>query len=1200
MIKIVHLSDIHIRNYGRYDEYEEVFNRLYEILKIEKPNIICNLGDTFDQFIDISNEAKLQAGNFLNNLTLYCDEVVQVIGNHDIRKRNLKRVNSVETIIKLIDNPKIKYLDTSNFFVDELYPIVWVNHSHLEKNINPWIDIPHSKEKGKIYIDLFHDPINGAVGDNGMIFNKPILKNIQDFKGEISLFGDLHKSNQEITKNKKYSGSLIQQSFGEDIEHGVLIWEISGNKIENRFVEIPNDYAFVNININCDVDYNKLKLKPIGLSKFNKLKVNWTDLAVNITNENETKIKKYLKEKYNPIDIEIKPNRIYTDIKDGKMLSDIVDINNKEVQQTIIHQYLKENKFEIKFIEKIIKIDDIINDRLELSETKNIIWNIDKLWFDNFRSYGDNNVLDLNEISGTILIGGENQSGKSSIIDLICFVLYGTTLSTTKQEKNGNNRYINKYRDLNYCEGGCLLDINGEKYIMKRRVDREIKKGIIKSCSMTLDYYRGSVMIDENKLTGENKIKTQQFLNSILGNMEDFIRMAVTNSENLNNLLSIDKSVFIDSVVRDAGYEIFEQKLLEFKNYVKELNLDKINLNENDVENQIVNMTIDLKDKEDYLSDIDLNLESIEKLIDNETSIKDNYLRKLHKIDDKFINLDIKDINNIIYINEQKLINNKLEIDNISEQIIFLPKDFDINYFDSISAQYDKYIKEKNKRTLAVIELKSTLTQNKNKILNVDKDIDNEKSNYFKDLENDIKDLQVELNDDINNKSIEYSNKKMNYENMINFYKKEIDNYKSDGIEIKKKIFSYEEMKNSKNSVCPTCNQEIINCDHVHIDGLILECNNKLIELSKNGKYKLTQIEDIKLTLDGLNNNHDNFLTVIKKEYEEKIEKIQNKIDNFDIILIKEKVENILLNKEESLKENEIISIKMNEHSKFLERLELEIDKKQNKIDSLKKEKLLFEKSKSLRHKKDILSSTDKDIQKIIDDNKRLLNDYEENIKFIKENEKLNTLIKDSYLKLNNLKNKKVYYSNNKLSYSNEITLLKKVIEDLVIKLERYREQQQLYELHNIYIKLMHRTGLPTYLLMKNIDLLNREMSSLLTNTNFILFFDDDLNLKLQHSGKNEYIDAISASGMERVFAVLCLKVSLRNLNFKSKCNLIMLDEIMNRLVNQSVDKFMELLETIKTKIDKIIIIEHNVDFQPNHLINVIKDKDGISSFEII
>jgi len=44
----------------------------------------------------------------------------------------------------------------------------------------------------------------------------------------------------------------------------------------------------------------------------------------------------------------------------------------------------------------------------------------------------------------------------------------------------------------------------------------------------------------------------------------------------------------------------------------------------------------------------------------------------------------------------------------------------------------------------------------------------------------------------------------------------------------------------------------------------------------------------------------------------------------------------------------------------------------------------------------------------------------------------------------------------------------------------------------------------------------------------------------------------------------------------------------------------MELLETLKTKITKIIVIEHNNEVESDLIINVVKDENGISSFEII
>ena len=44
MIKIIQLADVHIRNMGRYEEYEQVFNNLYEVLKKEKPQYHLQFG----------------------------------------------------------------------------------------------------------------------------------------------------------------------------------------------------------------------------------------------------------------------------------------------------------------------------------------------------------------------------------------------------------------------------------------------------------------------------------------------------------------------------------------------------------------------------------------------------------------------------------------------------------------------------------------------------------------------------------------------------------------------------------------------------------------------------------------------------------------------------------------------------------------------------------------------------------------------------------------------------------------------------------------------------------------------------------------------------------------------------------------------------------------------------------------------------
>ena len=86
---------------------------------------------------------------------------------------------------------------------------------------------------------------------------------------------------------------------------------------------------------------------------------------------------------------------------------------------------------------------------------------------------------------------------------------------------------------------------------------------------------------------------------------------------------------------------------------------------------------------------------------------------------------------------------------------------------------------------------------------------------------------------------------------------------------------------------------------------------------------------------------------------------------------------------------------------------------------------------------------------------------------------------------------------------------------------------------------------------------------------------------------------------MERTFAAVSLKIALRSVNSKSKCSMLMLDEIMSKLVDSSVEKFIDLLDSIKNQVDKLIIIEHDKTINYDYLITVEKDEYGISSLKM-
>ena len=76
------------------------------------------------------------------------------------------------------------------------------------------------------------------------------------------------------------------------------------------------------------------------------------------------------------------------------------------------------------------------------------------------------------------------------------------------------------------------------------------------------------------------------------------------------------------------------------------------------------------------------------------------------------------------------------------------------------------------------------------------------------------------------------------------------------------------------------------------------------------------------------------------------------------------------------------------------------------------------------------------------------------------------------------------------------------------------------------------------------------------------------------NSRPDSIIDCISASGKERTFASVVIKFALNQINVKTKPTIFLLDEVMGKLdLNGSVDEFIEILQTIKQSMKKILIV---------------------------
>jgi DNA repair exonuclease SbcCD ATPase subunit len=58
----------------------------------------------------------------------------------------------------------------------------------------------------------------------------------------------------------------------------------------------------------------------------------------------------------------------------------------------------------------------------------------------------------------------------------------------------------------------------------------------------------------------------------------------------------------------------------------------------------------------------------------------------------------------------------------------------------------------------------------------------------------------------------------------------------------------------------------------------------------------------------------------------------------------------------------------------------------------------------------------------------------------------------------------------------------------------------------------------------------------------------------------------------------------------------MLLDEITGKLSQTSIEEFAEILDLIKANVKRVLIVEHNANFNPDHVINVWLDENDLSN----
>lgn len=725
----------------------------------------------------------------------------------------------------------------------------------------------------------------------------------------------------------------------------------------------------------------------------------------------------------------------------------------------------------------------------------------------------------------------------SNILNSITYGLYGTTFDTLKKEKNRDNKFINNNNKKDYSEVQLIIEINGEEYAIRRRTERKWDKTHTEITSCSTKTYF-------NKLDSNGEIIDE------------------------NNLSEQDKA---------KTQKLIEQSIGDFDEFITKSLINADTLND-----------ILTTDHAKFLDSIlrDTGLDIFEKKLEVFKAYKKNEYKK-----ESLLNISVDRYNGLIKQAEDHISENN---DNIKD------RESKINTLNERISNGELHV-ENTIKTLKPIDSQLTnlnINQVKNEINKLINDKE-EKKRSQKDLLKQIEELNKfvldeELYNSLKDKSNSFNGWLIYKNDQIKDLNKEINNITND-IAVINGYIHKENLAISKIDSYIDNDRKVL---ERQIDSIYLEISS--LEDSKvcpscNRLKDEDAIESIKVKVDKLKSNIEKIKSEIKKElykkkYDLDIKSINKNIDKYkeeikDKELMIESKKSLIKDFEDDIKKESVAITKVKE--------------KITKIELIIKE---IEKRNKFKQEYDNIPMHIENIDLKVSQRNELLSKYDINLVHIQENNKIQSKIETYKTKVNEFKNDRESLKKEVNDFKYKIEFAENEIKNYKDTITKYLEQQRQELIREEYQNCIHRDGIPSTLLKKLIPKVNMYLQGYTEDIDFNVFFDNELFFQMSKKDTPEIIqNVISGSGMERVFACICLRLALRFMNNRSRPNILLLDELFGKLSERNAINFISLMTKVKQDIDKILIIEHAYGdiINPDYLIMVDKDENGNSFVEL-
>jgi DNA repair exonuclease SbcCD nuclease subunit len=653
--KIFHISDVHIRNLKRHEEYNQVFDRLYAYIEKNKtPNSVIFLGgDIVHAKTDMTPELVQMVQKFLKACADICTTIL-ITGNHDCNLNNKNRLDALDPIVNAINHTELIYLKESG-----VYHIANIHFTVMSVFDRPVNFIKANEFEADYKIALHHGAVDTSVTDTGHKLSN-IHVPVNMFDGyDLTLLGDIHVPAQYLNKENTiaYPGSTIQQNYSESLNHGILVWDVKTKKSE--FVVIPNDYGFYTLDI-VDGKY----ILPNDLPKNLRLRLR-------VQNTNTADIKTILadiKTLYNVLETpiqKINTNRGHSISNINKV--NIGDVRDIEFQNQLLSDYLKQTKnTDDIIIDGVKHVNRKCNSLLHKLETnKNTVWIPKRFTFSNMFSYGEDNVIDFSQLKGLYGIFAPNAAGKSTLFESLAFCIFDKCNRTSRAEQILNSKCKNFSSRFEFT-------IDNDTYVIERN-----GKTIREHIRVEVNFYQLLESGEQKSLNGKERSDTNKVIRTYLGTYEDFVLTALSVQNNNTGFIDMGQrerkellAQFLDSDIFEHLYKIANEESKDISTIIKDLS-------KKDLDGQLAIINVDLEKAEDQLAD--LNVNKIEK--DNEIH---QVFEEINTLSESLIPLTITntDINRLLIDQSNikvKIVDTHTNINNINKEIQELQNQIDSN-----------------------------------------------------------------------------------------------------------------------------------------------------------------------------------------------------------------------------------------------------------------------------------------------------------------------------------------------------------------------------------------------------------------------------------------------------------------------------------------------------------------------------------------